>query len=78
MDANTKVLDPVPQEPADVKSMVQVYARKKALVGAGTVLLTGVERLRTCHSEVQRNSRNTPDFHIELLRYYRINCCCKI
>lgn len=35
------VLDPVPQEPIETKPMVQVYARKKALAGAASVLLTG-------------------------------------
>ncbi|XP_068990793.1 mediator of RNA polymerase II transcription subunit 17 isoform X3 [Neodiprion pinetum] len=47
--------------------MVQVYARKKALSGAGQVLLFGAERLRNCQNELAR-SRATPDFHIELLR----------
>ncbi|XP_046739464.1 mediator of RNA polymerase II transcription subunit 17 [Diprion similis] len=61
------VLDPVPQEVPDVKPMVQVYARKKALSGAGQVLLFGAERLRNCQNELAR-SRATPDFHIELLR----------
>lgn len=61
------VLDPVPQDPAETKTMVQVYARKKALSGAASVLLTGAERLRTSQSELVRN-RSTPDFHIELLR----------
>lgn len=61
------VLDPVPQEPQETKTMVQVYARKKALSGAASVLLTGAERLRTSQSELVRN-RTTPDFHIELLR----------
>lgn len=35
------VLDPVQQEPIDTKPMVQIYARKKALTGAASVLLTG-------------------------------------
>ncbi|KAH0567509.1 mediator of RNA polymerase II transcription subunit 17-like [Cotesia glomerata] len=61
------VLDPVPQDPPEVKPMVQVYARKKALAGAANVLLTGVERLRNSQNELARN-RSTPDFHIELLR----------
>ncbi|KAK7791432.1 hypothetical protein R5R35_014455 [Gryllus longicercus] len=61
------VLDPVPQEGVETKPMVQVYARKKALAGAATVLLTGAERLRTSQTEISRN-RTTPDFHIELLR----------
>ncbi|XP_008558413.1 mediator of RNA polymerase II transcription subunit 17 [Microplitis demolitor] len=61
------VLDPVPQEPPEVKPMVQVYARKKALAGAANVLLTGVERLRNSQNELSKN-RSTPDFHIELLR----------
>lgn len=61
------VLDPVPQEPQETKPMVQVYARKKALSNAANVLLTGADRLRSTHSE-QRNNRNIPDFHIELLR----------
>lgn len=61
------VLDPVPQEQIETKPMVQVYARKKALAGAASVLLTGAERLRTSQTELVRN-RTTPDFHIELLR----------
>lgn len=61
------VLDPVPQEQVETKPMVQVYARKKALAGAASVLLTGAERLRTSQTEMARN-RTTPDFHIELLR----------
>lgn len=61
------VLDPVPQEPPEVKPMVQVYARKKALAGAASVLMMGAERLRNCQNELARN-RSTPDFHIELLR----------
>ncbi|XP_012252603.1 mediator of RNA polymerase II transcription subunit 17 [Athalia rosae] len=61
------VLDPVPQEGVEVKPMVQVYARKKALSGASSVLLLGAERLKNCQNELARN-RATPDFHIELLR----------
>ncbi|XP_011307730.1 mediator of RNA polymerase II transcription subunit 17 [Fopius arisanus] len=61
------VLDPVPQEPPEVKPMVQVYARKKALAGAASVLMMGAERLRNSQNELTRN-RITPDFHIELLR----------
>lgn len=47
--------------------MVQIFARKKALTGAASVLLTGAERLKTSQNELLRN-RSTPDFHIELLR----------
>lgn len=36
------VLDPVQQEQQETKPMVQVYARKKALAGAASVLLTGI------------------------------------
>ncbi|XP_043271278.1 mediator of RNA polymerase II transcription subunit 17 [Venturia canescens] len=61
------VLDPVPQDPPEVKPMVQVYARKKALAGAASVLMMGADRLRNCQTELARN-RSTPDFHIELLR----------
>ncbi|XP_015119138.1 mediator of RNA polymerase II transcription subunit 17 [Diachasma alloeum] len=61
------VLDPVAQEPPEVKPMVQVYARKKALAGAASVLMMGAERLRNSQNELARN-RTTPDFHIELLR----------
>lgn len=61
------VLDPVQQEPLETKPMVQIYARKKALAGAASVLLTGAERLKTSQNEAARN-RTTPDFHIELLR----------
>lgn len=60
-------MDPVPQETVEVKPMVQVYARKKALAGAASVLMMGAERLRNSQNELARN-RNTPDFHIELLR----------
>lgn len=66
-DKRYMVLDPVPQEGPENKAMVQVYARKKALTGAGQVLLFGAERLRNCQNELARN-RATPDFHIELLR----------
>lgn len=59
------VLDPVPQEPVEIKPMVQVYARKKALATAAQILTSGSERMRATHSE-QKNNRN--DFHIELLR----------
>jgi len=34
------VLDPVPQDAQEQKQMVQVYARKKALGGAASVLLS--------------------------------------
>ncbi|XP_034949412.1 mediator of RNA polymerase II transcription subunit 17 [Chelonus insularis] len=61
------VLDPIQQEPPDVKPMVQVYARKKALAGAASVLLTGAERLRNSQNELAKN-RSVPEFHIELLR----------
>lgn len=39
----------------------------QALAGAGSVLLTGAERLRASQTEAARN-RAVPDFHIELLR----------
>lgn len=61
------VLDPVPQENIEIKQMVQVYARKKALAGAASVLMMGAERLKNCQNELARN-RSIPDFHIELLR----------
>lgn len=61
------VLDPVPQEAVEVKQMVQVYGRKKALSGAAQVLIQGAERLKNCQNELARN-RTTPNFHIELLR----------
>lgn len=61
------VLDPVPVEPQETKPMVQVYSRKKALSSAGSVLITGADRLRNSLSE-QRTNRNVSDFHIELLR----------
>ena len=61
------ILDPITQDPPEVKPMVQVYARKKALAGAAGVVLMGAERLRSCQTELARN-RSTPDFHIELLR----------
>lgn len=66
-DKRYMVLDPVPQEQQETKPIVQVYARKKALAGAASVLLTGAERLRNSQNELVRN-RTTPDFHIELLR----------
>lgn len=66
-EKNYMVLDPVPQEPVEVKPMIQVYARKKALAGASAVLMLGAERLRNCQAELAR-TKSTPDFHIELLR----------
>ncbi|KAJ3659122.1 hypothetical protein Zmor_010828 [Zophobas morio] len=66
-DKRYMVLDPVPQDPIETKPMVQIYARKKALAGAASVLLTGAERLKTSQNEAARN-RAVPDFHIELLR----------
>lgn len=66
-EKNYMVLDPVPQEPVEVKPMIQVYARKKALAGAASVLMLGAERLRNCQTELAR-TKSTPDFHIELLR----------
>lgn len=54
------VLDPVPQEPSDTKQMALVYARKKALATAASVLNNGADRLKRCD--------NGPDFQIELLR----------
>ncbi|XP_058451928.1 mediator of RNA polymerase II transcription subunit 17 [Malaya genurostris] len=64
------VLDPIPQDPPEVKPMVQVYARKKALASAANILLTGADRLKTAHTD-QGGTRSTPDFHIELLRLRR-------
>lgn len=61
------VLDPVPQELPEVKPMIQLYARKKALAGAASVIMMGADRLKNCQNELARN-RSTPDFHIELLR----------
>lgn len=66
-DKRYMVLDPVQQDSVEIKPMVQIYARKKALSGAATVLLMGAERLKNCQNELARN-RTTPDFHIELLR----------
>ncbi|XP_055595280.1 mediator of RNA polymerase II transcription subunit 17-like [Uranotaenia lowii] len=66
------VLDPIPQDPPEVKPMVQVYARKKALASAANILLTGAERLKTAHSEQGGGgNRSTSDFHIELLKLRR-------
>ncbi|KAI5745058.1 hypothetical protein M8J76_007845 [Diaphorina citri] len=62
------ILDPVPQELPEPKPMAQIYARKKALAGAGSVLLQAAERLRASQSEAARNRASVPDFHIELLR----------
>lgn len=61
------VLDPVPQELPEAKTMYQLYARKKALAGAASVIMMGADRLKNCQNELARN-RSTPDFHIELLR----------
>lgn len=61
------VLDPVPQEAQEVKPMVQVFARKKALANAANVLLNAAERLRSSQSEAKSN-RIVSDFHIDLLR----------
>ena len=46
------VLDPVPQENIETKPMVQVYARKKALAGAASVLMMGADRLKNCQNEL--------------------------
>lgn len=54
------VLDPVPTDPPETKQMALVYARKKALGTAASVLINGAERLKRCD--------NGPDFQIELLR----------
>lgn len=59
-EKNYLVLDPVPQEPVETKPMAIVYARKKALGTAASVLLSGAERLKKLD--------NGPDFQIELLR----------
>lgn len=61
------VLDPVSQESVEVKPMMQVYARKKALTGAGNLIIHGAQRLQNSQAELTKN-RSTPDFHIELLR----------
>lgn len=62
------VLDPVPQDPADSKPIVQVYARKKALHSAANVLFSGADRLRNSQQEQRTNRNATEDFHIDLLR----------
>lgn len=67
-EKNYMVLDPVPQEPVEVKPMIQVYARKKALQGAASVLILGADRLRNCQTDSLSKPKSTPDFHIELLR----------
>lgn len=66
-DKRYMVLDPVSQESAEVKPLVQVHARKKALAGAASVLIMGADRMKSTQNELARN-RGTPDFHIELLR----------
>ncbi|XP_028144955.2 mediator of RNA polymerase II transcription subunit 17 [Diabrotica virgifera virgifera] len=66
-DKRYLVLDPVQQESLDTKPMVQIYARKKALAGAASVLLAGAEKMKNSQNEAAR-SRTTLDFHIELLR----------
>lgn len=66
-DKKYMVLDPVPQEQQEVKPMVQVYSRKKALASAANILITGTERLRCSLTEARPN-RNISDFHTELLR----------
>lgn len=66
-EKNYMVLDPVPQEAIEVKPMMQVYARKKALTGAGNLIVHGAQRLQNSQAELTKN-RSTPDFHIELLR----------
>lgn len=63
------VLDPVHEEPEEVKPIIQVYGRKKALAQAAQILLNGAERLRSSHTELRMASRNKSDyFHCELLR----------
>lgn len=64
------VLDPVPHEHSQIKPMVQVYARKKALSNAANHILAAVERLKCSQTET-KSSRNESDFHSELLRLRR-------
>lgn len=61
------VLDPVPHEQSQIKPMVQVYSRKKALSNAASTILAAVDRLKSSQSETKSN-RNVSDFHSELLR----------
>uniref|UniRef100_T1GD12 Mediator of RNA polymerase II transcription subunit 17 n=1 Tax=Megaselia scalaris TaxID=36166 RepID=T1GD12_MEGSC len=63
-DRKYLILDPIQQEPPESKPMVQVYARKKALAQAASVLINGADRLKASNVE-QKNKSN---FHIELLR----------
>jgi mediator of RNA polymerase II transcription subunit 17 len=61
------VLDPVPKEEQICKPMAAIYARKKALTTAATMLMSGADRIRNTHKNPKSKSF-VSDFHIELLR----------
>ncbi|CAD6234594.1 GSCOCG00002003001-RA-CDS [Cotesia congregata] len=63
------VLDPVASlnPTREEKTMAHVYASKKALEGATSVLFSAVERLKNSRNDVAAN-RSTSEFHVELLR----------
>ncbi|XP_070179777.1 mediator of RNA polymerase II transcription subunit 17-like isoform X2 [Littorina saxatilis] len=57
------VADPASQDTPDTRPAVQLLAKKKSLVAASSVLLSGAERLKKSHCEA---SKKTNDFHTEL------------
>ncbi|XP_050405397.2 mediator of RNA polymerase II transcription subunit 17 [Patella vulgata] len=60
------VADPVSQDQPDNKPSVLLLAKKRGLVSAGSVLISGAERLKRSHSE--HSNRAQDDYFIELLK----------
>ncbi|XP_013784547.1 mediator of RNA polymerase II transcription subunit 17-like [Limulus polyphemus] len=59
------VLDPVSQDPPEVKNVAILVAKKKGLVSAAAIIQKGAERLRI--SQAEGKNRSLSDFHLELL-----------
>ncbi|KAG1652190.1 Mediator of RNA polymerase II transcription subunit 17 [Nymphon striatum] len=64
------VLDPVSREIQDPKRTTQMMSKKKAMSAAGSVLMSGADRLRSSQTEISRN-QSTIDFHMELVQLRR-------
>ncbi|ESP02795.1 hypothetical protein LOTGIDRAFT_111028 [Lottia gigantea] len=60
------VADPVSNEAPENKSSVLLLAKKRGLVVAANVLISGAERLKRSHSEHSNRAQN--DYFIELLK----------
>lgn len=61
------VLDPVQQDAPESRMAFTLLAKKKCLQSAASIILSGAERLRKSHMELNVK-RAHPDFHFELLR----------